>query len=140
MGSAWKGFKGSHKAASEGSDSPRVADAFTAAMATVVRAPPRDFRVVRQEWAAIRIQTAFRGFLVIWGFFSFSVPFCVLSLCLAFFCLVLRPMTERKQRKVKYLTFYICISMTLYFPMFPCRELSKEIYLLFIREKHKFIQ
>ncbi|KAI3454151.1 hypothetical protein Pfo_010814 [Paulownia fortunei] len=33
------------------------------AMATVVRAPPKDFRVVRQEWAAIRIQTAFRGFL-----------------------------------------------------------------------------
>lgn len=64
LGSAWKGFKGSHKAASEGSDSPRLADAFTAAMATVVRAPPKDFRVVRQEWAAIRIQTAFRGFLV----------------------------------------------------------------------------
>lgn len=63
MGSAWKGFKGSHKAASEGSDSPRVADAFTAAMAAVVRAPPRDFRVVRKEWAAVRIQTAFRGFL-----------------------------------------------------------------------------
>ncbi|KAK4491009.1 hypothetical protein RD792_001730 [Penstemon davidsonii] len=38
-------------------------DAFNAAMATVVRAPPKDFRVVRQEWAAIRIQTAFRGFL-----------------------------------------------------------------------------
>ncbi|MBA0789831.1 hypothetical protein Gohar_014516, partial [Gossypium harknessii] len=32
-------------------------------MAAVVRAPPKDFRVVRQEWAAIRIQTAFRGFL-----------------------------------------------------------------------------
>lgn len=39
-------------------------DAFTAAMVTVVRAAPKDFRVVRQEWAAIRIQTAFRGFLV----------------------------------------------------------------------------
>ncbi|KAK6129498.1 hypothetical protein DH2020_036731 [Rehmannia glutinosa] len=36
---------------------------FTTAMATVVRAPPKDFRAVRQEWAAIRIQTAFRGFL-----------------------------------------------------------------------------
>lgn len=68
--SSWKGFKGSHRAASEGSDSPTVPDAFTAAMATVVRAPPKDFRVVRQEWAAIRIQTAFRGFLV-----SFSIPF-----------------------------------------------------------------
>nr|GMC53059.1 protein IQ-DOMAIN 1 isoform X1 [Ipomoea batatas] len=38
-------------------------DAFTAAMATVVRAAPKDFKAVRQEWAAIRIQTAFRGFL-----------------------------------------------------------------------------
>ncbi|XP_061374958.1 protein IQ-DOMAIN 6 [Gastrolobium bilobum] len=62
--SSWKGFKGNHKAASEGSDSPPVvADAYTAAVATVVRAPPKDFRLVRQEWAAIRIQTAFRAFL-----------------------------------------------------------------------------
>ncbi|XP_051151556.1 protein IQ-DOMAIN 6-like [Andrographis paniculata] len=38
-------------------------DTFSAAVATVVRAPPKDFRVVKQEWAAIRIQTAFRGFL-----------------------------------------------------------------------------
>ncbi|URE44712.1 IQ calmodulin-binding motif domain containing protein [Musa troglodytarum] len=54
----------SHRsAASEASDASSVADAFTAAAATVVRAPPRDFRVVRQEWAAIRIQTAFRAFL-----------------------------------------------------------------------------
>lgn len=71
MGSSWKSFKGiNHKAAavSEGSDSPRTY-AFSAAMATVVRAPPKDFRAVRQEWAAIRIQTAFRGFLVI-GFLS----------------------------------------------------------------------
>ncbi|XP_054797094.1 protein IQ-DOMAIN 6 [Prosopis cineraria] len=60
---SWKGFKGNHRAASEGSDSPPVSDAFTAAMATVIRAPPKDFRLVRQEWAAIRIQTAFRGFL-----------------------------------------------------------------------------
>ncbi|KAK4277334.1 hypothetical protein QN277_015348 [Acacia crassicarpa] len=60
--SSWKGFRGNHRAASEGSGSP-VANAFTAAMATVIRAPPKDFRLVRQEWAAIRIQTAFRGFL-----------------------------------------------------------------------------
>lgn len=65
----WKGFKGRHKtAASEGSDSPCRNDAFNAAVATVVRAPPKDFRVVRKEWAAIRIQTAFRGFLVIYTF------------------------------------------------------------------------
>ncbi|KAH0990183.1 hypothetical protein GBA52_001666 [Prunus armeniaca] len=63
FGSSWKGFKGNHRAASEGSDSPRGTDAYNAAVATVVRAPPKDFRVVRQEWAAIRIQTAFRGFL-----------------------------------------------------------------------------
>jgi hypothetical protein len=29
-----------------------------------VRAQPRDFRVIRQEWAAVRIQSAFRAFLV----------------------------------------------------------------------------
>ncbi|XP_058068923.1 protein IQ-DOMAIN 6 [Magnolia sinica] len=63
LGSAWKGMKGAHRAASEASDSSSIADAFSAAVATVVRAPPKDFRVVRQEWAAIRIQTAFRGFL-----------------------------------------------------------------------------
>ncbi|KAJ1430298.1 IQ motif, EF-hand binding site [Sesbania bispinosa] len=65
MGS-WKGFKGNNKAAaSEGSESPPppAPDAYTAAVATVVRAPPKDFRLVRQEWAAIRIQTAFRAFL-----------------------------------------------------------------------------
>ncbi|GAB4837086.1 Protein IQ-DOMAIN 6 [Ancistrocladus abbreviatus] len=61
--SSWKGFKGRRKAASEGSDSPSRNDAFTAAVAAVIRAPPKDFRVVRQEWAATRIQTAFRGFL-----------------------------------------------------------------------------
>jgi len=67
MGSS-KAFKGNHhhKEASEGSDSPPVVapDAYTAAVATVVRAPPKDFRLVKQEWAAIRIQTAFRAFLV----------------------------------------------------------------------------
>ena len=66
--SSWKGFKGYRRnsGGSEASDSSSVNnDAFTAAVATVVRAPPKDFRVVRQEWAAIRIQTAFRGFLVI---------------------------------------------------------------------------
>ncbi|XAR69240.1 hypothetical protein NMG60_11000753 [Bertholletia excelsa] len=65
MGSRWKGFKGNRRAAlSEASDSSSVAaDAYTAAVATVVRAPPKDFKVVRQEWAAIRIQTAFRAFL-----------------------------------------------------------------------------
>lgn len=40
-----------------------VDDALAAAMATLVRAPPKDFKVVKQQWAAIRIQTAFRGLL-----------------------------------------------------------------------------
>ncbi|KAL3013359.1 hypothetical protein AAZX31_06G048900 [Glycine max] len=74
-GVSWKGFKGGNHSAvasSEvGSDSsPHVVAAaaatgaaFTAAVATVVRAPPKDFRLVKQEWAAIRIQTAFRAFL-----------------------------------------------------------------------------
>ncbi|KAL0394178.1 UNVERIFIED_CONTAM: protein IQ-DOMAIN 1 [Sesamum latifolium] len=66
-GSSWKGFKrngGTIGGSDFSSDSSSVNnDAFTAAVATVVRAPPKDFRVVRQEWAAIRIQTAFRGFL-----------------------------------------------------------------------------
>ncbi|KAK1312771.1 Protein IQ-DOMAIN 31 [Acorus calamus] len=58
------GWKESKRAMSEASDSSSVtADAFSVAVAKVVRAPPKDFKVVRQEWAAIRIQTAFRGFL-----------------------------------------------------------------------------
>lgn len=48
--------------ASKASDS--YSDAFNAAIATVMRAAPKDFMVIKQEWAAIRIQTVFRGFLV----------------------------------------------------------------------------
>ncbi|CAL0305766.1 unnamed protein product [Lupinus luteus] len=60
MGSSWKGYKGKQRAETEegGCD-----DAYTVAVATVVRAPPKDFRLVREEWAAIRIQTTFRAFL-----------------------------------------------------------------------------
>ncbi|CAL0322690.1 unnamed protein product [Lupinus luteus] len=57
---------GNHKATgSEGCDSPKsvVTDAFNAAVATVVRAQPKDFKLVREEWAATRIQTTFRAFL-----------------------------------------------------------------------------
>ncbi|XP_002440157.1 protein IQ-DOMAIN 1 [Sorghum bicolor] len=39
------------------------ADSFSSVLAAVVRAPPRDFLLIRQEWAAVRIQTAFRAFL-----------------------------------------------------------------------------
>ncbi|KAH9327374.1 hypothetical protein KI387_007552, partial [Taxus chinensis] len=45
------------------SASEAAAEAYNAAVATIVRAPPKDFKAVRQEWAVIRIQTAFRGFL-----------------------------------------------------------------------------
>ncbi|GAB2301580.1 Short calmodulin-binding motif containing conserved Ile and Gln residues [Dionaea muscipula] len=63
--STWKGFRGRKHgvASSVGSDSPSRNDTFTAAVAAVVRAPPKNFRAVKREWAAIRIQTAFRGFL-----------------------------------------------------------------------------
>lgn len=65
-GPTWKGYKGNGgiNGSDFSSDSSSVNnDAFHAAVATVVRAPPKDFRAVRKEWAAIRIQTAFRGFL-----------------------------------------------------------------------------
>lgn len=61
------GGGGHHRSASsDASDdaSSAAADPFTAAVATVARAPAKDFMAVRQEWAAIRVQTAFRGFLV----------------------------------------------------------------------------
>ncbi|KAI6690163.1 hypothetical protein NL676_026991 [Syzygium grande] len=60
-----KVLKGSHMAASEPSDSSHALDgaALAAAMATLLRAPPKNFVVIKQEWAAIRIQTAFRAFL-----------------------------------------------------------------------------
>ncbi|CAK8560341.1 unnamed protein product [Lathyrus sativus] len=38
-------------------------EAFAAAMAAVLRTPHKDFLVIKQEWSAIRIQSAFRGFL-----------------------------------------------------------------------------
>lgn len=79
---SWKGFKGNnhHKAVSEGSESPTAAEAYTAAVATVVRAQPKDFRLVRQEWAAIRIQTTFRAFLVFTFFQSILGFMCIVQL------------------------------------------------------------
>ncbi|XP_057731502.1 protein IQ-DOMAIN 6-like [Arachis stenosperma] len=46
-------------AASHKSDS----SSFTSAMAALVRAPPKDFKLIKHEWAAIRIQAVFRAFL-----------------------------------------------------------------------------
>lgn len=62
VSSSSKGIKGAGRLSS--SDTSRAEDvSFSAAVATVVRAPPKDFMVVRQEWAAIRIQSVFRSFL-----------------------------------------------------------------------------
>ncbi|CAN4086960.1 unnamed protein product [Withania somnifera] len=60
-----KGVKGGGNFGdSDGSESSFLSDsALAAAMATVVRAPHKEFVVVKKEWAAIRIQAAFRGFL-----------------------------------------------------------------------------
>ncbi|KAL8250067.1 hypothetical protein R6Q59_033760 [Mikania micrantha] len=60
--SSSKGMKGLGRlSTSDASRSEEVS--FSAAVAAVVRAPPKDFMFVRQEWAAIRIQSVFRSFL-----------------------------------------------------------------------------
>ncbi|KAL8230279.1 hypothetical protein R6Q57_000057 [Mikania cordata] len=60
--SSSKGMKGVGRlSTSDASRSEEVS--FSAAVAAVVRAPPKDFMFVRQEWAAIRIQSVFRSFL-----------------------------------------------------------------------------
>ncbi|KAI3759768.1 hypothetical protein L6452_07813 [Arctium lappa] len=62
VSSSSKGIKGGGRLST--SDVSRTEDvSFSAAVATLVRAPPKDFMVVRQEWAAIRIQSVFRSFL-----------------------------------------------------------------------------
>lgn len=37
---------------------------LTSAVAVLVQAPPKDIIIIKQEWAAIRIQALFRAFLV----------------------------------------------------------------------------
>ncbi|KAL5202930.1 hypothetical protein ABZP36_013882 [Zizania latifolia] len=49
--------------ASSASEASSSADAFSLVVAAVVRAPPREFRVIRKEWAAVRIQAVFLAFL-----------------------------------------------------------------------------
>jgi hypothetical protein len=57
------------------SEASSTADALSSSVvAAVVRAQPRDFRVIRQEWAAVRIQSAFRAFLVGLPAATASVP------------------------------------------------------------------
>ncbi|CAL5346952.1 unnamed protein product [Camellia sinensis] len=57
----WRSDKAGHMASSDSSFG--VDDLFSAAVPTVVRATTKEFMVVRQEWAAIRIQTIFWAFL-----------------------------------------------------------------------------
>nr|CAB3478081.1 unnamed protein product [Digitaria exilis] len=67
----WRSSSSQRGSSAPPSEAPSEADAPSAAadalsssvVAAVVRAPPRDFRVIRQEWAAVRIQSAFRAFL-----------------------------------------------------------------------------
>ncbi|KAJ4975624.1 hypothetical protein NE237_000730 [Protea cynaroides] len=61
FGSSWRVLKVGRERDQRLPISSSVADAFSAAVAIVVRAPPKDFKVVREEWAAIRIQTASRA-------------------------------------------------------------------------------
>ncbi|CAN8292850.1 unnamed protein product [Cochlearia groenlandica] len=58
--------RGSYGAASSlGSGPPSFSadEAFAVAMSALIRAPPKEFLVVKREWASLRIQAAFRGFL-----------------------------------------------------------------------------
>lgn len=110
-------------AASEASDSSSfgVDTAFSAAVATVVRAQTKDFVVVRREWAAIRIQTMFRAFLVTFSFFLFYFIFDVLSescsvLCVFFygsisFCAV-------HDLAMAFLSFGLCLALRFFFEQF----------------------
>lgn len=63
-------MKGRYVAASEASESATYDlndPALAAAMAMIIRAPPKNFAAIKQEWATVRVQTAFRAFLV-WQF------------------------------------------------------------------------
>ncbi|CAK9179945.1 unnamed protein product [Ilex paraguariensis] len=65
LGFSSKGVKRCQLVGSEASDSSSYMSdgALAVAVATLVRAPHKDFMVVRQEWAAVRIQTMFRALL-----------------------------------------------------------------------------
>jgi len=75
--SSSEGMNRGHKFRYKASNSS--SGAFNAAIATVMRAPPKNFMVIKQEWAAIRIQTVFRGFLV-----NGSLCFCLFSMFFVF--------------------------------------------------------
>lgn len=50
-------------------------DPLSAAVAALVRAQPRDFHAIRQEWAAVRIQSAFRALLVMSNIYIYIYTF-----------------------------------------------------------------
>ncbi|XP_073147886.1 protein IQ-DOMAIN 6-like [Henckelia pumila] len=59
-----KGCGGAREAEGSESSSSFVIDGeMAAAVAALAKASPKDFMVVRREWAAVRIQTIFRAFL-----------------------------------------------------------------------------
>ncbi|KAL8537829.1 hypothetical protein ACS0TY_012821 [Phlomoides rotata] len=60
-----KGGKGGGDATETGSKASSYAfdSEMAAAVAALAKASPKDFMVVRREWAAVRIQTVFRAFL-----------------------------------------------------------------------------
>ncbi|KAE8813647.1 protein IQ-DOMAIN 1-like [Hordeum vulgare] len=54
-------WRGASRDAAGGSETSSTTSSTV--VAAVARAPPADFRVIRQEWAAVRIQAAFRALL-----------------------------------------------------------------------------
>lgn len=56
--------EGSTNTVKKGGATVSDSSSLNAAVAVVVRAPPKNFMAIKQEWAAIRIQAVFRAFLV----------------------------------------------------------------------------
>ncbi|XP_027343653.1 protein IQ-DOMAIN 1-like [Abrus precatorius] len=60
----WKLWKNSSEGSmKKGGGGAVSGSSLSSAVAVVVRAPPKDFMVIKQEWAAICIQAVFRAFL-----------------------------------------------------------------------------
>ncbi|KAF6985902.1 hypothetical protein CFC21_003715 [Triticum aestivum] len=56
-------WRGASRDGAGGCETSSTTSSATALGSVVARAPPADFRVIRQEWAAVRIQAAFRALL-----------------------------------------------------------------------------
>ena len=99
VSSAWKGFKENqyHRSLtySDGSDSPSLAygsdPAFTATIATVVRAHPKDFKVVRKEWACYSDSNSVSWISYNLGLCYFHNLISSIELLLYFVCCTLGP-------------------------------------------------